>query len=204
MIVFTRPRLQVPVLVAGAVLTLALMPGCIFLAVRGVAAIDRKVDPPQKSLEASVPFFSGAVTATVRVSPIWRARQHGFLFDSYADEPPAPASAAAPETGGQASTGSATPPPKPVRLNLFVSLFNSSATTVQITVPSAKSALGDFAPQPAMVSLAPRQRAILEAMPCTSAGKIDKLEVTLILRQGDLTEIRKLSLVPVEPREPQA
>jgi len=177
---------------------LTLLPGCIFVAVRGVQAIDRKIDPPQQTLVASAHFGSN-LAVTIRLQPVREHRHRWLLGGGEDEEAPAISEAEPPPPPGDPETEA----PK-VHKNLVVILFNPGTTTVTLWPTGVNSALGNFVPRPGMISLAPFQRAVLEPLPSTSEPKIGSLDVTIVLRIGESTQTQTLHLIPPAKKKDSA
>ncbi len=176
------------VLAAGAVLTL--MPGCIFLAVSGARAVDRKLNPPQKALAAHVHFFDASVVAMVRLWPVTKKSRFWMMDRGGGESETSPEALADAPTGPATSDDEAKAPHK----RLFVTLLNSGTETFEVAVVELSSTLGDFVPTPAVVSLAPGQRAMLGGMASTSEPVLTTLDVTLTLRKSGKKETKILRL----------
>jgi hypothetical protein len=172
----------------GAIVALMIFPGCMFLAVQSVRAVDRKLDPPQKPLAGAAGFFGNEVTATARLFPLSVRRRDIFSNQSERDDvisimdwDDAPLKV---EDKDKLSV------PKVV----FVSLVNRGAKDARITVDAVDTSLGSLAPVPLLVLLAPGQRALIATIRSTSEPKIEALDVTVRLRANEQTEARTLAL----------
>lgn len=173
--------------VAGVALTVA--PGCVFVAVRAVKAVDRAIDPPQALLVGAERFFGAEVTATARLVPLnaerrerWfkRAKERASDAGEDAEDGLVPGSAALEKSGA--------------RTMLVVTLRNAGAVAAQVDVVALTSARGTMAAGPVSVALAPGQRVVLAPLGSEAEEKIDRLTVTVALKRGDVTETKVIEL----------
>jgi hypothetical protein len=177
--------------VAGAVagVALAVLPGCVFVAVRAVKAVDRAIDPPQTLLVGSGAFFGGEVTATARLVPLnaerrerWlkRAKERAGEEGADAEDRLVPGATALEKSGA--------------RTMLVVTLRNAGAADADVSVVALESARGNAAGLPTAVRLAPGQRVVLTPIGSEAEEKIERLAVTVALKRGEVTETQTIEL----------
>jgi len=78
---------------------------------------------------------------------------------------------------------------------LRVVFTNEGKENVEFVVREVKSVLGDFAPRPERIALAPGQKAELDPMQSSLATEMETLELALTLRKGTVQEKQVLKLV---------
>lgn len=173
--------------VAGV--ALAVLPGCVFVAVRAVKAVDRAIDPPQVLLVGSGTFFGGEVVATARLVPLNAERRERWLKR---------AKARAGDDGADAEDGlvpgSAALEKSGARTMLVVTLRNAGAADADVSVVALESARGNAAGLPTAVRLAPGQRVVLTPIGSDVEEEIERLAVTVALKRGEVTETKVIEL----------
>lgn len=91
---------------------------------------------------------------------------------------------------------------------LRIAFTNRGTSTLTVTVTELNSLLGNFAPQPEKLTIAPGVTASLDPVSGDAGGTLRWLDVTLTLRQGATTENHVLHLVgddaPPAPPPPPA
>jgi hypothetical protein len=85
------------------------------------------------------------------------------------------------------------------RHTLQVSFHNTGQIDLPLDVLEVKSPLGNFAPRPEKLILAPGQTASLEAMHSIEGATFDAMEVVVTLRSADRRETQTLRLNPRDP-----
>ena len=180
-------RVALVAVVAGV--TLAVLPGCVFVAVRAVKAVDRAIDPPQELLVGSGTFFGGEVVATARLVPLNAERRERWLKR---------AKERAGNDGVEAEDGlipgAAVLEKSGARTMLVVTLRNAGAGAAQIDVVALTSARGTMMAGPVSVALAAGQRVVLTPLGSEAQEKLERLEVTLGLKRGELAETKSVEL----------
>jgi sorbitol-specific phosphotransferase system component IIA len=180
-------RLAVVGAVAGV--ALAMLSGCVFVAVRAVKAVDRAIDPPQALLVGRGTFFGGEVTATARLVPLnaerrerWlkRAKERAGEDGSDAEDGLVPGAAALEKSGA--------------RTMLVVTLRNAGTADADVSVVALESVRGSAAGLPTAVRLAPGQRVVLTPLGSEAEEKLERLGVTLGLKRGEAAETQTMEL----------
>ena len=92
----------------------------------------------------------------------------------------------------------------PPRLALTFTFVNTSTQTITLTIAEVNSLLGNFAPRPEKVTLAPGQEGSIDPMLSTFDNNFEELDVTLTLRRGGKGETQVLKLRRVQPSPPPA
>lgn len=82
------------------------------------------------------------------------------------------------------------------RQTLAITFSNPGAAPVTITITELNSLLGNFAPRPERIPLAPGTSESLEPVSGDAGGLLNWLDVTLTLRQADTVETKVLHLTP--------
>ena len=186
-------------------------------------------EPPQPALAAHADFCSGSVVAEARVTPFRRGMQNAGQaqpVESSDDRgrsglPPG-GGMGPPPRGGGGSGHAGGPPPSDhdsearssgrpeggrgfaslPRQTLHIGFTNRSSSPVTLTVTELNSLVGNFAPRPEKLTIAPGATESLQPMSGDAGGLLNWLEVTLSVRQGATVETRTLHLVPTgEPTE---
>jgi hypothetical protein len=176
----SKSNLRRTAIVLVAVTGLALLPGCLGVAVRG---IHETVDPSQPVLRDSVVYFSGGVHATAVLIPVRRGRSGAMAFLLGDD------------------TGSGLPLPgyedsiPDAHMVLWTVLTNRSGVTAELKIRSETCVLGSSKNQ--VVSLAPGQRVMLEPLWSARTQNLENLEVELSLELQGVIEENKLMLAEV-------
>jgi hypothetical protein len=116
--------------------------------------------------------------------------------DPTEDVEPQEVNAPVPSAPATSSASAPTDSDATVRKRVLVSLRNTSDRDLRITVLTVKSSLGDLVPRPATLILAPGQRSMIAPLLSTSEPKIELLDVTVSLREGDHVETHTLRLLP--------
>lgn len=159
---------------------------------------ERRPESLQPPLTGRAEYFAGALAVDARVS--------GFRY-RIADEngrpgahrhaggpPPDMRPAGGPPGGGEPGRGG--PMGSLPRQVLRVNFTNHSDTPVTVAVLELNSLLGNFAPQPAKLTIAPHTTAALEPVSGDVGGTLSWLDVTLALRRDDAKESQVLHLAP--------
>jgi hypothetical protein len=90
------------------------------------------------------------------------------------------------------------------RQTLVITFTNTSSAPVTITTAELNSLIGNFAPQPERITIAPGASEALQPVSGDAGGLLNWLDVTLTLRNGGSTETKVLHLVPTgEPAAPE-
>jgi hypothetical protein len=92
----------------------------------------------------------------------------------------------------------------PPRLALTFTFVNASTRTITLTIAEVNSLLGNFAPRPEKLTLAPGQEGSIDPMLSTFDNNFEELDVTLTLRRGGKGETQVLKLRRVQPSPPPA
>ena len=82
------------------------------------------------------------------------------------------------------------------RQTLTIRFTNRSDSPVTLAVSELSSLIGNFAPQPELLTIAPGATASLDPVSGDAGGLLNWLDVTIALRQGGAPETRTLHLVP--------
>ena len=92
----------------------------------------------------------------------------------------------------------------PPRLALTFTFVNTCTQTIMLTIAEVNSLLGNFAPRPEKLTLAPGQEGSIDPMLSTFDNNFEELDVTLTLRRGGKGETQVLKLRRVQPSPPPA
>ncbi len=89
----------------------------------------------------------------------------------------------------------------PPRLALTFTFVNTGSRAVTITITEVNSQLGNFAPRPETLTLAPGKEGSIDPMLSTFDNNFEELDVTLTLKNGGKreTQVLKLRRVPSSP-----
>lgn len=82
------------------------------------------------------------------------------------------------------------------RQTLSITFSNTGATPVTFTITELNSLVGNFAPQPERITLAPGASESLQPVSGDAGGLLNWLDVTLTLRRADTVETQVLHLIP--------
>jgi hypothetical protein len=187
-------------------------------------------EQPQPPLAAKAEFFSGVLLAEAKVTSFRHSmpnpeRDGGGRDDAdRSGPPPGGGGHMGPPPGGGGmggGPGAGGPPPggeggergseRPrgggfgtmPRQTLTITLTNTGGTAVTISTTELNSLIGNFAPQPERLTLAPGSSESLQPVSGDAGGLLNWLDVTLSLRNGGSTETKVLHLVPTgEPAAP--
>ncbi len=107
--------------------------------------------------------------------------------------PPGAGGFASPPPGGPVGGTSFAAMP---RQTLTIRFTNRSDSPVTLAVSELSSLIGNFAPQPERLTIAPGATASLDPVSGDAGGLLNWLDVTIALRQGGAPETRTLHLVP--------
>lgn len=213
----TSLRRPSPLFAAPGLVALALLFGC-------AGPGPRRHGPPgpqslQPTLAATTAYFGGAITAEATVTgfrhqfarPEHEESAHGPSQERHGPPPgggggmgggmggPPPGGGAGgggePDAGGPPRGGGGAFAALP-RQTLRVSFTNHSGEPVTFAITSLNSAIGNFAPQPASLSLAPGACEALLPVSGDAGGILTQIEVAVALRRGTETEKQVLHLVP--------
>jgi hypothetical protein len=92
----------------------------------------------------------------------------------------------------------------PPRLALTFTFVNTSSRAVTIAITEVNSSLGNFAPRPEILTLAPGQEGSLDPMLSTFDNNFEELDVTLALKNDGRRETQVLKLRRVPSSSPAA
>ena len=92
----------------------------------------------------------------------------------------------------------------PPRLALTFTFVNTSSRTVTLAIAEVNSLLGNFAPRPETLTLAPGQEGSTDPMLSTFDNNFEELNVTLTLKNGGRGETQILKLLRVPSSTPAA
>ncbi len=206
---------------APGLLALALLFGC-------AGPGPRHHGPPgsaslQPTLAATTEYFGAALTAEATVT----AFRHQFARPKHEGSEPGPSperQGPPPDGGGGMGGAMGGPPPGDggfggseragspprgggfaalPRQTLRVSFTNRSSEPITFTITALDSAIGNFVPEPASLTLAPGASGSLLPVSGDAGGILTGIEVSVALRRGTETEKRVLHLVPTgEPPAP--
>jgi hypothetical protein len=188
-----------------------------------------RVPPPQPLLTASAAYGNGAVKVQAWLGPSVRLRKadgqpesaagrpHGGgyrerrvdtssqpsdYFDRISDPFEAGASsyssAEIDEMYGRVNYQYILPP----RLALTLTIANTSAQAITLAIADVNSLLGNFAPRPEKLTLAPGQQGSIDPMLSTFENNFEQLDVTLTIKRGDQRETQVLKLRRAPPPAP--
>jgi hypothetical protein len=88
------------------------------------------------------------------------------------------------------------------RQTLVIRLTNTGSAPLAISITELNSLIGNFAPQPDHLTLAPGATEALQPVSGDAGGLLNWLDVTLSLRNGSSTETKVIHLTPTgEPAE---
>lgn len=178
-------------------------------------------EQPQPPLAAKAEFFSGVLVAEAKVTSFRHSMpppEHdgGGRTDADRSGPPPGGHMGPPPGGGGmgGGPGAGGPPPggeggersaqRPrgggfgtmPRQTLVITFTNTSSAPVTITTTELNSLIGNFAPQPERLTLAPGASESLQPVSGDAGGLLNWLDVTLSLRSGGNIETKVLHLVP--------
>ena len=90
------------------------------------------------------------------------------------------------------------------RQTLHVSFINKGTAPCEFEIVGLRSVLGNFAPRPEKLALAPGASGRLDVVSGDAGGALDMLEITLTLRRGKASETKVFPLVlqPAPPATP--
>jgi len=215
-------RRAIPVCSLGGIVALALTLGC-------AGPRDPRhgpPEPPQSTLAAHAEYCAGSVLAEATVtsfrrgmpSPAEHVPAEGGEQRAPSGPPPGGAGGSprgggfgGPPPGGHSAGGfgsgshrtpggagfAAMP-----RQTLMIRFTNRSATPVTLTITALDSLIGNFAPRPEKLTIAPGATESLDPVSGDAGGLLNWLDLTLSLRHEGTTETHTLHLVPTgEPGE---
>ena len=177
----------------------------------------RHAEPRQPPLEAKTGFFSNTVLAIAHVGSF------GLPFHGPGDAPDREGTPSGrPPAGGmggmghspggggglrgpgghrEASAGESRPAQRSMgaapRQTLRITFTNTGTEPVEFTITELRSAIGNFAPQPDRLQLAPGAKATIDPVRGDAGDALAWLDVTLSLRHAGATETRVLHLTRV-------
>lgn len=91
------------------------------------------------------------------------------------------------------------------RQTLRLTLTNRGTETLNIELTELRSALGNFAPRPDRLELAPGATTELDPVSGDAGGSLDTLEIAFSIRRGEQTSTQTIRLIPTgepAPRPP--
>ena len=178
---------------------MSLNSGCIGVAVHGVAFVGRKLNPPQPVLHGSATFFGGALETHAYLRPVGRSRLDRLASLGSTQEDAGPEQAADVKADGtpKAIDADKEDDDKPKdRMAVWLTFVNRGPVTLEVTVLSADSPLGQTLPAPRTIALATNQDIIFRPFKSPHPDNLKDLEVTVTVKKGEVTEVQKVALEP--------
>jgi hypothetical protein len=199
------------------------LPGCTGTASRNKDVLKR-TQPPQSILTETAVYGGGALTvecwlgATVRLKKSANQAEPGGQADHggrLPAESDATASSHGERSGSPFERGASSYSSQeidemygrinyervlPARLALVLRFINPGARPVTFTIADVNSTLGDFAPRPETLTVAPGQLGSVDPMLSNRDDEFEELDVTVVIKIGGKTETQILHLHP--SREP--
>ena len=167
----------------------------------------KSLQPPQPMLAGAVVCCGGVLKVECWLGPtvrLKRAAGNGGRADQGGQPPAEPGSTDGPFRKGAANYSAQEIDEMygrinyesvlPARLALTLSITNSGDRPVKLIIADVNSPLGDFAPRPESLTVAPGQQGSVDPMLSNRDDNFDELDVTLIIKAGGQKETQVLSL----------